>query len=394
MTREFNFINFFRATAAFWVLFAHCMIWGGWHGIPVPSPKIAVDIFMLISGYLMAATTTARNHLEPLSNSRNWLRFWLKRFFRIAPAYYLSLGLAVFSGTYFLAGYQELQNLNPTLWPAGGVYDPSKIEYTLQNILLHISFLFGLHPKYSFSTFLPDWSLSLEMQFYFAFPFLFLVMQKFGFVRTAVLVGIPIFILGFGITRLVKYHEPSLLIFKLNYFLAGIILFLFLTSGTTRRKRIASASAAILLVSVDLRYREQLVALPALMILMLYLGKLEVSNKTPKWLSLFFNSRTVRFASDTSYGVYLFHGFFISGSGIILSTHSDLILLPPQQRFALILTFVTALSYLLAYAIYRLVELPGIRLGKNITEIVAPVSTKHSSPHETETESNRSTSSI
>ena len=49
MVKEFAFINLFRAIAAFWVLAAHCMIWGGWYGVPLPSAKIAVDLFMMIS---------------------------------------------------------------------------------------------------------------------------------------------------------------------------------------------------------------------------------------------------------------------------------------------------------------------------------------------------------
>ena len=102
------------------------MISGGWYGIPLPSPKIVVDLFMMISGYLMAANACARNHFEPLATPRNWLRFWLRRFFRIAPAYYLSLALAIAASSYFLVGYEELQNLNPAKWHAGRVYDPAK----------------------------------------------------------------------------------------------------------------------------------------------------------------------------------------------------------------------------------------------------------------------------
>lgn len=325
----------------------------------------------------MAANASARSHFEPLSNSRNWWRFWLRRFFRLAPAYYVSLALAILSSGYFLVGYQELQSLNPTRWTPGGVYDPSRVEYTLNNIILHLSFLFGLHPTYSFSTFLPDWSLSLEMQFYFAFPLLFMAMQKFGFIRSALFIGLPVFILGFGVSRLIHYHEPSLLFLKLNYFLAGIILYRFLSVDASKPKRLALALSAILLVSIDIRYRTQLVVLPALLLSMLTLGWLEATNRTPRSISLFINSHLIRFASDTSYGVYLFHGFFISASGLIISKYSSLVSLLPRQRVFLMFIFVTISAYLLAYIVYRFIELPGIRFGKRAIEKIVPLSIDH-----------------
>ena len=118
--QNYKFINFFRAIAAFWVLLAHCMIWGGWYGIPLPSAKIAVDLFMVISGFLMASTNIDKNGSSMLLDFRSWIYFWIKRFFRLAPAYYLSLFLAIISSDYFLAGYKLLQNLNPTIWIGGG----------------------------------------------------------------------------------------------------------------------------------------------------------------------------------------------------------------------------------------------------------------------------------
>lgn len=373
MVKEFAFINLFRATAAFWVLSAHCMIWGGWYGLPLPSAKIAVDVFMIISGYLMAANATARTHFEPLVNSRNWWRFWLRRFFRLAPAYYAALALAIGSSEYFLAGYQELQNLNPSQWSAGGVYDPSTVEYTLRNLIFHLSFLYGLHPTYSFSTFLPDWSLSLEMQFYFVFPLLFLSMQKFGFIRSALFIGIPVFIFGFEISRLITYSEPSLLLFKLNYFLAGILLFRILTVDSNKSGRFFLVISALLLVTLDVRYRTQLLVLPALLLSMLTLGWLESTKRTPRWISLFVNSHIVRFASMTSYGVFLFHGFFISVSGLIIANHSPLLALLPQLRVLCMFLFVTISAYLFAYLVYRFIELPGIRFGKQLIEKIAPL---------------------
>jgi len=331
---------------------------------------------MMISGYLMAANAFARNHFEPLTTSRNWLRFWLRRFFRLAPAYYLSLSLAIASSSYFLAGYQELQHLNPTRWPAGGVYDPTRVEYTFQNIILHLSFLFGLHPSYSFSTFLPDWSLSLEMQFYFVFPALLLLMHKSGFIRISIFVGLPVFIIGYGISRFLHYYEPSLLFMKLNYFIAGILLFRFLKADISRHRRYSLALCAVLLVSLDLRYGKELVVLPSLLLSMLILGWLEATSRTPILISSLVNSRLTRFASDSSYSVYLFHGFYISAFGLLVSSNPIILSLPPYQFVFIMFLFVATSAYLTAYIVYRFVELPGIRFGKHMIKKIAPTNVK------------------
>lgn len=372
MVREYAFIHLFRATAAFWVLVEHCMVWGGWYGLPIPPAKIGVDLFMMISGFLMAANATARGTFEPLTCARNRTRFWLRRYFRIAPAYYLSLALAVVTSAFFLGGYQELQKLNPSQWAAGSVYDPARFEYSAGNIFLHLSFLFGLHPTHSFSTFLPDWSLSLEMQFYVAFPALYLAMRKWGCVKAALGIGLPVFALGVAIASRVFYYEPSLLFFKLNYFLAGMVLHQALAESAAGRRRFALAATALLLVSIDQRYGRFAVVPPLLLLGMLVLGRLEETRRTPAWIARGINSRLVRFASDTSYGVYLFHGFLISTSGWIISGNSSLLALSPAHRVLFMFGFVISVAYPLAYLVYRWVELPGIRLGKQVIDRVAP----------------------
>src|SRR5262249_15208542 len=86
-------------------------------------------------------------------------------------------------------------------------------------------YLFGLSPKYAFSTMLPDWSLSLEMQFYAVFPVLALAMRRFGWLVTCIaLTGVSV-VGSWAIGRSVVFPEPSLLIFKLPVFMAGITLY-------------------------------------------------------------------------------------------------------------------------------------------------------------------------
>jgi peptidoglycan/LPS O-acetylase OafA/YrhL len=155
-------------------------------------------------------------------------------------------------------------------------------------------------------------------------------------------------------------------VFKLQYFLAGILVFRVLSADAGIRSQAALVACAVFLVSLEFEYGKQLPVLPVLLLSMLLLGWLESRGRTPAWLSSVVGSRVVQFASDTSYGVYLFHGFFLSASGLILASHPDLAALPPPQRVLLIMLFVATCAYLFGYAVYRWVEQPGIRLGRKV----------------------------
>lgn len=362
MANEHKFINVFRALAAFWVLTAHTMFWGGWQGISLPNPKMAVDIFMLISGYLMTANLTEKHVNEPLTTSRNQLRFWLRRFFRLAPAYYFSLFIAVIGSSYYLVGYETLAHLKAI--PLGSVYDPTRINYSWENILLHLSFLFGLHPTWSFSSYLPDWSLSLEMQFYVAFPFLMIFLPKRNIVYASLMLGIVTFVIGFFVNKSFAWYEPSLLLFKLNYFLAGMLSFYIVNADKKSVKTIGLIVSAFILVSLEIKYKLRLIIMPCLLFCFLYVGRLEQSNRAPGWMRMILNSKFVHFASNTSYGVYLFHGFYISACGLILASFEKAMSLTLSDRVFFMLIFVTVLSYLTSYWVFRIVELPGIKFGR------------------------------
>lgn len=378
VTKEFRFINVLRAMAAFWVLLAHCMIWGGWQGIPLPSPKLAVDLFMIISGYLMAANAVFRDGFEPMNQRRSWVRFWLRRFFRLAPAYWLALVLAVLLQSYFLGGYQALRDMNAARWLGDIVYDPARIEFTASNLAVHFTFVFGLLPDFAFSTFLPDWSLSLEMQFYAVFPFMFLLFRRAPSLPIIIAVAVISRLLGIGLSRLVHYPEPSLLLFKLQYFIAGYLMFAAFREDLKSPKQLVLLLCAVLMVCTDVRYGLEMLWLPVLVVVMAAMGLLEKSGAPLPIL----NNRLIRFASDVSYGVYLFHGFFIAAAGLAITNIPAIAALPALQRGGLMLAFVMSGSYLFAWMIFSCVETPGIALGKRvIARLFAPARPGHATPH-------------
>ena len=355
---EYQFINFFRAIASFWVVFSHCMIWGGWYGIDIPDPKMAVDLFMIISGYLMINQVTSRNNKEPMNRISSWLKFFIRRFFRIAPAYYFSLFLAVIFSSYFLGGYEELQKLNYDSWKNTFIYLPSRIDYDIKNILLHITFLFGLDPQYSYSTFLPDWSLSLEMQFYFIFPTIFLLISNFKLKKTLIILTIISYFSTTIINKFLFFYEPSFLLLKLQYFLVGIILYHLLYNDLNWKDRIILVLLSYIFLGIEDMFSSN--TLFYIFIFMLMLSSLELNHKLPN----FFYNKVIKFMSDTSFSLYLFHGFFISMSGFIISNnnflnHSSLFI-----HTIFMFCFVIPLSYVFGYFIFKNIEIRGITYSK------------------------------
>jgi len=144
-------LDLLRAIAIIIVVVYHA----GIMGFPLPGRVhrwgwIGVDLFFVLSGYLIGGQLLAplARHQRP-----NLKRFFIRRFFRIVPAYFAVLAI------YFL-------------WPSGREYPDMaqplwKFVLSVQNI--------GLHGGTAFSH---AWSLAVEDQFYIALPFLLLLLHN------------------------------------------------------------------------------------------------------------------------------------------------------------------------------------------------------------------------
>ena len=153
----------FRASMALWVLFGHLSIATGFVVPILSAPGRAVDGFIMLSGFLMAYTWK-----KPLFESswRDAKIFYINRFFRIAPLFYLLLIVSVFPPQ-LTEMYDAIRQAYPPPWAHKGDVVHTVFEYpSPQWIFLHITFLFGLFPGFENSSILEGVSLSLEMQFY------------------------------------------------------------------------------------------------------------------------------------------------------------------------------------------------------------------------------------
>jgi len=368
------FLDGIRGAAALYVLVAHCTIWGG-SRIKLLDPKIAVDVFMVLSGYLMMYLANMRVTVEPPGTLAFAKRFWIRRFFRIAPVYYIILATAFVLLNAIKTGYGILQSQAPERW-LNTVYDMNgsigqKLQLTLANLATHISFAFGLLPKYCNSAPLPDWSIGLEMQFYAVFPLILYMGKRFGLLKT--LVGL------FGCEVVAKllikhyfgslaslYPEPSLLLIKIHFFLIGMLI---ANAVFHNRKNPVLAGIYMLFGLLFSIVTSFPVVLLAALIFLLATGLDPQARRLSKpnaILGGMLGNALTKFMADVSYGVYLVHGFFISIFGGWLYSQPFTAGWSPLHRLAWLLTVTLIGAYGVSYLLHIGVERPGINLGRSI----------------------------
>lgn len=122
----------------------------------VDHGKYGVTVFFVASAYVL----TAQMNEKPIS----WPAFYLRRLFRIAPMYFLVLGLAL--------AMRPLEN-----WPSAA------------SIWAHFSFANVVMPQYANDILSVEWSIAVEMAFYALFP-LVMAVQKRGIAAVAILTAV------------------------------------------------------------------------------------------------------------------------------------------------------------------------------------------------------------
>lgn len=366
------------------------MIWGGWYGIPLPSAKIAVDIFMVVSGFLMAYQYRAREAYEPPESARTAMRFWLRRYFRIAPVYYLFLVYITLFWSSYRNGFVILQQSNPQQWADLPVYEAAQYQMGWQNLIAHLTFVFGLIPRWSFSNLSPDWSIGLEMQFYAVFPVLYIVLSsRYWFLIAAGALGIQMVVSKWvsimpGVVEGAEglFPEPSFLPMKISIFVAGILCGevysrLRCTSAPVQYGRMGSFTILALVIGSA---HSKLVLL---VIAFFLFNSFQVWDKTSDihgsvadFLNKILGNRLMKSMAEYSYAVYLCHGVFISLSGNWLFQSEWFMDLIPPVRVGLLLCGVAAASYASAAVIHWCVEKPGIEIGRRLTDRLFPLDVK------------------
>lgn len=350
-----------RGVAALWVLTGHAMLLSGW-GLPIiDRPDYGVDLFILLSGFLMVFHYELRQAKEPWGSPTTWLTFWGRRFFRIAPLYYVALAVAFLAGPHIGHARAAIEAVLPqTRTPDARYFDQS-----LGNIIAHATFVFGQIPHFAFRTVLPDWSIGLEMAFYLVFPFLMLTARRLSLPVAALLftafsiAAVKIFP-GYA----AGFNEPAFLPLKLNIFFSGMLI-----AGALSRAGAIRAGYLILAVLLTvvhlqgpLRDTGIRIALACIFAFLVHGSRYTATKGISERIDDFLSFAIFTRMGDLSYGVYLIHLMvLIPVMGALISFDVS-----PFVRFLGALVMTVTGAYAIAAITFKYIEQPGIRLGKRM----------------------------
>jgi peptidoglycan/LPS O-acetylase OafA/YrhL len=351
---KLNYIDAIRGIAILMVIVHHTAQQGTINA-PYPISVIlslgtrGVQLFFIASAFTLFRSYKNRNSFEK-SPTKN---FFIRRFFRIAPIYYLAI-------IYFILH----QYINVPYWLGNQPY------ISVYNKISNILFLHGFSPYWINSLVPGGWSIAVEMMFYALFPFLFLkiktINDAFIFLNITLIFKL-IFQEFFNYFQFIPsnylkreflfYYFPS----QLPVFAMGIIMFFLIENIKSLDKvsiKIKLITFFLLLLQVgstfDFLYLNHLV----FGILFLIFGILLSKGK----LSFITNS-LIRYIGKISFSMYIIHFIVISWLKYFnLIDFTNNYFINYLTRFSLIVT----VSMFISTITYKLVEIPFQNFAKSL----------------------------
>ncbi len=305
--------------------------------------QMGVQLFFVASAYTLCLSWQQRRADEP----QPVLRFWLRRWFRIAPLYWF--GIALFT---LLHGLQT----------GGRVSEP----YTAANLLANALFVHGVVPAAQNSIVPGGWSIGTEMAFYAAFPLLMVVFTKRPGMAAPLAAAVLVLVLNLVFQAAPVANNSFAYFHPLNQlpvFLIGIALFQWHRRPASGGRWHALATALVggaALLATALWWRS---GLPQAFVVVpstagLAFAALAHGASRLRWLPA-----PLCAIGQRSFAIYVVHLLFAWHAlrllGVGLDWRGDL-------AYALSLAAATGLSCIAADVLSRWIERPGIAWGRRL----------------------------
>ncbi|OHV78032.1 acyltransferase family protein [Ensifer sp. LCM 4579] len=281
----------------------------------LPGGFVGVDIFFVISGYLIT------RHLQQeiaRSGTVNLWRFYARRARRLLPASLFVILTTLIIGYFILAPSEQQFYAKGSLFASAYMINLWLIRWTVDYFAADASN----------NPFIHYWSLSVEEQFYLAWPALLLLLAKFrpgkgGLVVLLALVAAVSFAFSWRMTAISQpwafYFSP----FRAWEFALGGLASMALPQEWAKRFRFSPVlgwigllliAIAYLTVTEAVSFPGSIALLPVIGTAMVLLSGAHQSGAGPKWLLAL---RPLQEIGRLSYSLYLWHWPVIVYAGIL-----------------------------------------------------------------------------
>lgn len=321
----------------------------------------AVVLFFVLSGFVLALPYVGEKR-----RSMDFVPFYIRRVLRIYPAYYAALAFSLILKFYVfkIGSLEGLSEFATQFW----WWENSMLDW--KSVVKH---LLMVGPQYDMGQIDPIiWSLVVEMKISLIYPFVILILTRiknlsgaalfllltielYRFTKIDLLSYLPLFVMG-GLMAVYKERiidfVSKLSLWKLSVFaIVGLALY---TSRYSLR-----------ISFINYTYTNYLIGAGVCMIIAISISIYKVKSI----LSL----KPFKYLGDISYSLYLLH------FPIILAVTS---LIYPRTGSIKIPWIVSlAITLMLPYLNYRLVEVPFMNMGKKLSkkanEVIVRVSKKY-----------------
>lgn len=359
--RKYDYIDTIRGIAILGVVLVHATQWvhpsSEFFTLVGREGQMGVQLFYLASALTLFLSMNARQHQE----SRPLLKFFIRRFFRIAPLFYLGIVL-----------YVAYSGLSPRYWA------PAGLEWWF--IPLTAVFLHGWHPETINSVVPGGWSIAIEMTFYLMVPFLFARLTN---IRVALMALLATTVLSAVLAPLVQdllkpYYHPNHYFLiehftvywffaQLPIFIMGVVVYHYVKEHPYKDRMLGwfllLSSLLVFTASLTATTYQNIIPrhlLYGLGFVLLVLGL----HFAPTKLLV---NRVTTTIGKLSFSIYLNHFIVLYLTRSAFNRYND-------KRFiengdlgaALAFGLILVISIACSYFTHRFVEKPGIALGKRI----------------------------
>ncbi len=330
---------------AWWVVTGHVVQAFGWHASLLGSPELAVDVFILLSGFVIAMLVEHKAEPYPA--------YILRRVFRLFPLY---LPLLLVSAALLPVQLAVWEILPPTDVTRDRIaLAHAAMEHMPFHLGTHAALLHGLVPtRYSegvaVSVMTQAWSVSLEWQFYLVAPFLVAALYRQAWVRAWVIVIV--------LEVTARYFMTAYLGAKILLFVAGIATCMALSPQLRRQGLVIAGLCAAISVLRDGVMQLVPLGIWATVIAASFARQGSAAQSPARILG----SRFAYHMGEISYAIYLIH-FIMFFVAVYATTQFGL---DGAIRSVVVSIVTITFTYLGARVCHDLIERPGIRLGARL----------------------------